>query len=484
MSLKVLKNTSFYMFSSFLPVIVGFVMLPIYARFLTPADYGVVALVISLQSFLPIVMTFQIHKPISRFYFEYKDNSAQLKSYISTLLLTTFVVSTIALVIIIGFIDDIISLAFPKTVGYNELFIKGVLVSYITVYTTFAILLLKAKQKAKFFMIISIITFFISLIVNIIEIIVLKMGAVGIIEASLIVSIISFLFYVPTLKNYITTKIDFNIIRDSVSYSLPLIPHSLSGLIFMYSDRIILEKYVSITAIGLYTFSDRIAVMLKKALGEFNSAFSPYFKEVATSSKELAIKEVKKFSSVINYFLVMIVVIISLFSVELVFTFLNVKYFSTWKIIPLLSSVYVFRSLYSFSSGGLFFEKKTGRVALITILAGVSNIVLNILFIPKYGIMAAVYSTIFAFFLTYVLAEILSYKVYYMNLGIIKNFVLIVYMYLAVFLSFKINEDFPGLGVLDYFYKFIILLVGIIIGYKQRVINDNFFKQLKGIIKS
>ena len=74
-------------------------------------------------------------------------------------------------------------------------------------------------------------------------------------------------------------------------------------------------------------------------------------------------------------------------------------------LIPLLSSAYIFRSL--------FFEKQTGKVAMITIVSGLANIGLNLWLIPIYGLMIAIYTTIFSFFLTFVMAELMSYKVYY-----------------------------------------------------------------------
>ena len=71
MSKQVFKNSAYYMIASLLPTAVGFLMLPIYTRYLTPDDYGVVALVLSLQSFLPLIMTLQVHNSILRFFFDY-----------------------------------------------------------------------------------------------------------------------------------------------------------------------------------------------------------------------------------------------------------------------------------------------------------------------------------------------------------------------------------------------------------------------------
>lgn len=465
MSKKVFKNSVFYMIASFLPAIVGFLMLPIYSRYLIPEDYGVLALVLSLQAFLPLIMTLQIHSSISRFYFDYKDNKIKLHTFISTLTLLTFILSTIILILVLLNYKEIIFFLFPKTIGYNNLFLLGILTAYLTVFNSIFIALIRVQQKAKLFMKASISLFFISLTINILEVVIYERGAYGVVEATFITIGISFFAYTFLVKELFTLKFDFNMVLEPLKYSIPLIPHSLSGLIFMYSDRIILERYVTLSAIGLYMFADKVAMIFKILVNEFNSAFSPFFNEKSKQSKVEAIKEVQNISLVFIYVTSMLMVLVALFSVELVYLLLDEKYFDTWIMIPLLSSAYIFRSLYCFSSSGLFFEKQTGKVAIITIVSGLANIGLNLWLIPIYGLIVAIYTTIFSFFLTFVMAELMSYKVYYLQLNMKKNFLVLVYLFGSIIFAININENFKEFGYLEYFYKIFILFVGLFIGY-------------------
>lgn len=471
MSKKVFKNSAFYMIASFLPAIVGFLMLPIYSRYLTPENYGVVALVLSLQAFLPLIMTLQIHSSISRFYFDYKDNKIKLHTFISTLTLLTFILSTMILILVLFNYKEIISFLFPKTIGYDNLFVLGILTAYITVFNSIFIALIRVQQKAKLFMKVSVSLFFISLIINILEVIVYEQGAYGVVEAALISIVISFFAYAFLVKELFTLKFDFNMVLEPLKYSIPLIPHSLSGLIFMYSDRIILERYVTLSAIGLYMFADKVAMIFKILVNEFNSAFSPFFNEKSKQSKVEAIKEVQNISLVFVYITSMLMVLVALFSVELVYLLLDEKYFDTWIMIPLLSSAYIFRSLYCFSSSGLFFEKQTGKVAMITIVSGLANIGLNLWLIPIYGLMVAIYTTIFSFFLTFVMAELMSYKVYYLQLNMKKNLLILVYLFGSIILAININDNFKEFGYLEYIYKVLVLFAGLFIGYKLDLLS-------------
>jgi O-antigen/teichoic acid export membrane protein len=203
-------------------------------------------------------------------------------------------------------------------------------------------------------------------------------------------------------------------------------------------------------------FADKVAMIFKILVNEFNSAFSPFFNEKSKQSKEEAIKEVQNISLIFIYITSMLIVLFALFSVELVYLLLDEKYFDTWMMIPLLSSAYIFRSLYCFSSSGLFFEKKTGKIAMITIVAGLANIGLNLWLIPIYGLMVAIYTTIFSFFLTFLMAELMSYKVYYLQLNVKKNFLILIYLFSSILLAININENFKEFGYLEYIYKVLI----------------------------
>ena len=480
MSKKVLQNSAYYIIASLLPTAVSFFMLPIYTRYLTPADYGVVALVISLQAFLPLIMTLQFDKSISRFYFDYYKNKEKLKVFISTILVVILVFSIVVLAGLLFYIDEILSFIFPKTIGYNEIFILGIIASFFGVLNSTFISLIKVQQNAKLFMKVSLYLFLLSLIINVVEVIVLERGVYGVIEASLISIVISFIVYLYLVREFFVFKFDFNLIWSPLKFSLPLIPHSLSGLIFMYSDRIILERSVTLSAIGLYMFADKIAMVFKMMVNEFHTALSPYFYQKSKESIELAKLEMQSLSLIVLYWLAMLISLVGLFSVEVVYFIFDERYYDVWAMIPLLSSAYLFRFLYSIAASGLSYEKRTDMLAIITIVAASVNIILNLWLIPIYGIMVAIYTTIFSFLLTFIFAQIVSKRIYNMNLNIKKIMYILIYVYGVITFSIFLNKSFADFGYIEYIYKILILLCGIGIGYKMKLINITKLKNLKG----
>ena len=475
-----MKNTLFYVFASLLPVISNFLLLPLYTHYITPQDYGILGLILMFQSVMPVILAFQLQNAISRFYFDYQG--FELKIFISTLFFAIVTLDIITVSVILINLPTIIDLMLPGLNGNLFGFYLATISGAISILSTFQLLLLTVKKEAKKIALISFFTTLFNIMTNLIFVVVLKRSYLGILEAGLInVTVLFFVLFLANRKNY-TLVFNFKWLKAPLSYSVPLIPHALSGIIFMYSDRLILEKSVSLFLIGIYVFADKLASLVKLGVNQLNSAYSPFFIEEAKKDKLSAAKQAREMSKIIVYILLLGLLIITLFAPEIIYTFFDKKYFDSWKILPILAAAYIFRSLYIFTSSGIFFEKKTGRITLITLIAAVFNLIINIIFIPKWGIWTAAISTIISFFLTYVLAVFFSKKIYDINLDTKFNFVMISYLFTIIIVSYFLNSPFsivnPFLPGIVYLIKICLLVIALFLGYYFKMYNLGKIKLL------
>lgn len=460
---------------------VGFIMLPVFTRYLSPQDYGILALTQLFGSFLPLVLSLQMHSSIGRFYFDYERE--RLKTFMSTIGLIILVFASFGFIILSVFLIRILSFVFPKIPPENYILFKLALIAaFFNTITSVSIMLLRVREEAKLFMKISLSLFFIGLIISIIEVVVFKKGAYGIMEATLVNSIIGFVAYTFFNRHFFGLEFDITMLKAPLKYSLPVIPHALSGLIFMYSDRIILEKYVSLAAIGLYALSDKVAFIFKTIVNQLNIAFQPHFVKSAKINKEKAVEDARDLARTTVFLLALSIAITAIFSVEIVYYMLDKRFFKAWIMIPILASSYIFRNLYCFSSSGLYFEKKTGKIPIITMVAAVVNILINLIFIPRYGVIAAVFSTLIAFITTYIMAELISLKIFHIKFDNKVNLLFMGYMYLSIIVSFFINSKFtienPSLPFNMYIFKILIICFGLYLGFRMDLLNFRIFKKV------
>jgi len=68
-----LKHSSIYGLGSIIGQAIGFLLLPLYTRYLTPADYGVMALIDVARWMVGLIISLGIINALSRFYYEYEE---------------------------------------------------------------------------------------------------------------------------------------------------------------------------------------------------------------------------------------------------------------------------------------------------------------------------------------------------------------------------------------------------------------------------
>lgn len=411
---KLVKNTSFYLAATYFPYLVSFITLPLYTRYLSTEDYAVLALAQSFIAFLPLLMTFQLHSSIYRFFVDYEDK--ELKTFISTVFAFLVVTSFSASFILFNYLPSIIKTVFPNIPPsqYN-IFDIAIIIAVLNIFQGINMAIVRMREEAKKFMKISISLLLISIGITIIEVVFLEKGIDGMIEAMLISSCLSFVVYTFFNRKYFALSFKLSYIKAPLLFSMPLILNSLASYIFMYSDRILLEKYVptylTLGAIGLYALADKIAFLFKAFVNQVNSAYHPHFFKLFKVDPEKAKKETFKASEIVMLILATGIVLTALFAKELVELVFPKDYHSVWLMIPILSTSFFFRSIYSFSNLGVIYQKKTIFTSITTLTSALVNIVLNVTLIPLIGVYGAIFSTVASFGVSFLVIRVLAKKV-------------------------------------------------------------------------
>lgn len=181
----------------------------------------------------------------------------------------------------------------------------------------------------------------------------------------------------------------------SLALSLPLVGYNIAVQILNVSDRIMIKSFVGLDAVGiygtLYTVSS-ISVMIWSAM---NASFIPYlFQNIEKENNrisEISFKMIEAFA--------FLAVILSLFAPEIVKILATDEYLGAIKIMPPIAAGVFFTSVAHMYSNILVYYKKTKYVMTASIIAAITNVLLNLVFIPIYGYIAASYTTLIAYIL-------------------------------------------------------------------------------------
>lgn len=189
--------------------------------------------------------------------------------------------------------------------------------------------------------------------------------------------------------------------KYALLFNLPLIPHYLSQVVLNQSDRIMIDKFCGTVEAGYYS----VAYSLASVMLIFNSSVSATMNPwIYRSIKE---KNYKKIASV-SYAVLLMIAVLNFMMItmgpELLAIMAPSSYgVAVWVIPPVTASVY-FMFLYNLFATFEYYFHKTRWVMAASLLGAVSNVVLNAIFIPKYGFVAAGYTTL-ACYILYALAH-------------------------------------------------------------------------------
>ena len=226
-----------------------------------------------------------------------------------------------------------------------------------------------------------------------------------------LMSIVS-IYYFKKEGWLIKNSFDMSLIKNSLLYGLPLVPHVLGKFVINQSDAIFIAKMVSVEDVGIYRIGYQVGLIVSIFCGIFLSVYSPYLYERLTKINYKKKTEIVRISYVFILALTVLTLVITL-STNTIFKYLiDEKYSSGAQYVFWTSLSYFFWGLYLIFAGYIFHLKKTMILACLSVLNVILNLGLNYFLIIKFGVIGAAYATTISFFIIFILCAFISNKLY------------------------------------------------------------------------
>ncbi len=405
-----LKHSLVYGISNVATKAIGVILLPLYSTFLTLTEFGILGILeITIAIFTEIINlgmgpALVMLSSLS----EFKDKK---KSALFTILSMSFSLCIIFL-LFSQFLVPKIAVYFGDPAKFSLYFKISSGIIFLRVLNNIFNDKLRADEKSIVFSSINLSKLIITLGLTIYFVAFLKLGVAGILYSYIIGESLTFLTFIPIMISKVTLKFDREIASTAVNFGLPLIFGSISMLILNISDRYILKYFSGYAVQGLYDLGYRLAGVLNMFfIMPLSMALMPIAYKIFRQKGDK-----RYFSKLMTYFVFVLTwggLALSMFSKEILHIFaLNPSYWPAYQVVPIIVFSYVFFGMRLISNLGMYLTKNTKYVAFITVAAAALNIILNLIFIPKFGMMAAAYSTLISFIILYILSDYFSSKYY------------------------------------------------------------------------
>lgn len=389
---KVLTGSVVYTGTSMLTKMGSFFLLPLYTAFLSTTDYGTTNLIASFQGVMGYVVTLCMMHAVMRFYADVagdKEGTARLFGAI-----TGFVfVSGLAWVAILFFCRPLLEELVFSGVDFFPVVAVGVAslpgISLYQIYTN----ALRAMEKPKKFSIVSLVYFVSMVALNILFVVVLGMGALGIVTTTLILNT---LFAVGLAFDFhrqglLEPNLDRVILRQLVSYSAPLLPHNLSLQISVLVSGVLIKDHVSLGSLGLYSLANQFGAVADTMQTSVNTAYQPWFYRSLIGREDGYQERIRNLTSLLLWVYGFCFLCLAFFSKEAIFLLTNEHYHAAWIYVPAIVAVFALKSPYYFFIDVLYFLKnKTRLIFIASVTSSVVNVAVTFIAVPAIGVLGSV----------------------------------------------------------------------------------------------
>ena len=378
----VIKAGIWYTLSSFLTKGVAFITTPIFTRLLSSNDYGEYSNFVAWAGILVIVATMEMHATVNRARYDY-DN---LDGYLSSVAITGTIVTTV-LWGIVQLFPDFFCRFFSMDMPYINIL-------FITTMVSPALQLLQAKNrinyKYKTYVALSFGSVLLSTLVSLGLVLLMQNKLAGrIIGHYGTVFVIDLCVYIYII--YKGRQFKWSECKYALLICIPMIPHLLSKYILNQSDRIMIKQFCGASDTAFYSLAYNCAMIPIMLATATNVAWSPWSSEKIHEGKYETVRKASYY-----YILLFYCVVLGIFVLgpEVVVILGGEKYAEAVNVLPPVVMGAAFQFLYNLYVSLEQFAKKTVGMAFGTIAAALINIGLNWLLIPRYGYIAAAYTTL------------------------------------------------------------------------------------------
>lgn len=438
---NIVRNTIIYALGDIVPRLFSLITFPILTSYLLPKDYGIINYVVTVNNFLMILGILSLNTYYLVQYYKCKDEQEQKKLLGN---LDLFIISiNFIFTIILFFVGPKIMQKWGSEVDFYPYMAIGLGISFFNIFRYLPSALFRLQERPLPLTILNILSGFFTLVGSLIAVICIKAEASSVLYSNLIVTFIfAVIFFIITSKNAIWS-INWNQIKTALKFSIPLVPGNIAIYMYTAFDRILIERELNLTAVGIYSTAATLALLLNIVSYGAYQAFEPYF--FKTYGKPDFISAFIKVRNTLLFVCLTGAMCLSVFAAEFFKIFTSEAYHICYIYVPLICLGAIASAMGRMYSTIVVAKGRTKISALIMILGAVFSVTFNYFMLPVLDIWSACLS----YFITFLL--ILLLYIFYSEIRIPHGRVIlgcVFYGMVTFLLTYTVDEPDTNVSIL------------------------------------
>ena len=393
----VTKHVAWIGIARFISFARGLILLPILTKVLGAGDYGAWSVIlVSVSLLLPFTMI-GLPYGMGRFLPAEKERKKASKGIFTTLF--TILFTSIILALCLFFLSDTVAIVLLKDASFAPIIRIASLLVILQALSQLSVGSFMPFRQVRTYSILIIIQTFVE-IALVYFLVLFGFGLRGAIIALLITRGIVLLISMPLIISRFGFSLpSFSVFRSYLAFGLPIVPSVIFEWVIASSDRYMIGFFLGAVSVGIYSAAYNMGAMAAVALYIITFALAP---TVYKSYDEKKIEDTKTYLSYslkyILMFLIPSVFGLSILARPLLHTLTTPEFVSLGIfIVPLVATSMIFDGVRAVYGRGVLLSKHTGIFTTASLVAGLTNIGLNIIFIPHFGVIGAAIATLISY---------------------------------------------------------------------------------------
>ncbi len=408
--LSLIKNASIYTFSNIINSALPFLLLPILTRYMSPSDFGIVAMFSVMVNIVSPFTGFSVHAAIQRQYYE--KETVDIPTYVANCLLILLCGGIIVSIFLYCFLDSISVLS---SIPNNWIW-AVVVVSMFQFIILINLSLWQVTLKARTFAWYQFSRTVVNILLTLLFVVGMRLSWQGRIAAQIYTMALFGLvsFFILHKGNWIQYRVNRTYIINALKFGIPLVPHTIGAVMMTMTDRFFITNMVSIHATGLYSVGYQIGMIICIIENSFNQAYVPWLFDCLKMENKSTNLMIVRMTYIYFFIIVGLAIGLSILAPFFLKFFVGKDFAGATIFIFWIALGYAFSGMYKMVVNYIFFVQKTYILAWVTFSCALVNVLLNYILIKLNGSIGAAQATTITFFLSFIFTWILSNKVYKM----------------------------------------------------------------------
>jgi len=437
---NVILNTVIFAIGSFGSKIMMFLLVPLYTDALSTAEYGVATLIADTANMVIPIVTVSMYHGIIR----YGLDKATRKSDVFTVAMTLNMIGFGCFILLFPVLKLFVFVGEFKSLGDHMLLLYFYV--FASSLNSLCGCFVRAKGQVKLYAVDGIFNTLCLVGLNVLFLTVFQWGVVGYVLSTILADTLSvgFLFITADLRRYLRFgHVRKGTYRKMLRFSIPMIPNSIFWWITNLSDRYMITGFLGESANGIYSAAAKLPNLINTIAGIFSQAWQ------MSAITEYDKNDRRFYGKVFSVYQTVVFLsggVLIFLTKPIISVWLNEAYYSAWEYVPFLVLSIIFSCFAGYYSSIYMAMKKNVRSMMTTMLGALTNILFNLLLIPRIGIQGAAIATFISYLVVY-LARALDIKKLYRfrdSFGIVMLNMLLLIAESLFLLYFRGNFYIPG----------------------------------------